>query len=268
MGGPVPLGYDVVERKLVVSEKESKLVRHIMQRYVDLGSVKELIEELDRDGYRTKIQNRKSTGHRGGCPFRRGTLYHLLANRIYLGEIVHKGTGYPGEHKPVISTQLWDQVQDALAVRSQGGTSRSPAKWPSLLTGLIVDGEGRAMSPSHANKGKKRYRYYITRPDQLDSTPAWRVSAYDLERLVCSELIRFLKDQHRIQNVVLAGHANVQQLRQAFKCAEDAAVTLESGVASEKQRLLRSILDKAQLREDGIAIHIEPTALRTLLGTD
>jgi site-specific DNA recombinase len=136
MGGPVPLGYDVVERKLVPNEQEAKTVRHIMQRYVELGSVKSLIAELDAQDYRTKIQIRTSTANKGGCQFRRGTLYHLLSNRIYLGEIVHKGASYPGEHDAIVPRELWDRVQAALADRSQGGTSRHGAKHPSLLIGM------------------------------------------------------------------------------------------------------------------------------------
>ena len=96
MGGPVPLGYEVRDRKLVVHEGEADLVRHIMRRYLALGSVRELIDELRRDGHRTKRQVRTSGPHRGGAPFRRGTLYHLLANRIYRGEIVHKGRNTSG----------------------------------------------------------------------------------------------------------------------------------------------------------------------------
>src|SRR5436853_580141 len=87
MGGPVPLGYDVQDRKLLVNEAEAGTVRHIMQRYCDLSSVRELVEELAAAGLRTKIQRRTSGPHRGGVPFRRGTLFHLLKNRIYLGEI-------------------------------------------------------------------------------------------------------------------------------------------------------------------------------------
>jgi len=261
MGGPVPLGYDVVERKLVENISEAKLVRHIMQRYLDLGSVKALIEELDRDGYRTKIQIRTSTANKGGCAFRRGTLYHLLANRIYLGEIVHRGIGYPGEHKPIISMQLWDQVQHALGMRSQGGTGRSPAKWPSLLIGMVVDGENRAMSPSHANKGQKRYRYYITRDDQLDGATAWRVSAHDLERLVCEQISQFLNDQHGIRNAFPQSHNDVQMLNHVLGQSQNGANVLENGSAGEKQRLLQKLVPRIQLQEDAIEICIDPSAL-------
>ena len=91
MGGPVPLGYEVQDRKLIVNETEAKQVRHIMQRYLALGTVPALVDELGREGYRTKVQRRTSGPHKGGCVYRRGTLYHLLQNRIYRGMTVHKG---------------------------------------------------------------------------------------------------------------------------------------------------------------------------------
>ena len=118
MGGPVPLGYEVRDRKLVVNEDEAEQVRHIMRRYLALGSVPALVEELRRDGYRTKVQRKSSGPHRGGCIYRRGTLYHLLSNRIYRGFIVHKGEAYPGEHEPIVDEQLWDEVRALLATNA------------------------------------------------------------------------------------------------------------------------------------------------------
>lgn len=91
MGGPVPLGYIVRDRKLIIEPVEAEQVRHIMRRYLVLGSVRVLVEELNADGYRTKVQNRTSGPHKGGRLYRRGTIYHMLANRIYRGDIVHKG---------------------------------------------------------------------------------------------------------------------------------------------------------------------------------
>src|SRR5690606_5348213 len=98
----------VQNRKLVINEAEAQLIRHIMQRYLDLGSVNELADDLNRQGYRTKIQHRASGPHRGGCMFRRGTLYHLLANRIYIGQLVHKGEFFPAEHEPIVPAHLWE----------------------------------------------------------------------------------------------------------------------------------------------------------------
>ncbi len=204
MGGPVPLGYDVQERKLVVNEAEAESVRHIMQRYLALPSVKALAEELDREGHRTKVQQRTSGPHRGGIAFRRGTLYHLLGNRIYLGEIVHKGQHYPGEHPAIVPIELWEQVQAKLAQQASGPSRRLTVRHPSPLAGRLSDGLGRPMAPSHATKGQRRYRYYITRPDAQGGEPAWRVRADDLEGLVTNQLATLLDDRSRI-----AGFASV-----------------------------------------------------------
>jgi len=266
MGGPVPLGYDVVDRKLIPNATEAQTVRHIMCRYVALGSVKALVSELARDGYRTKVQIRTSTGNKGGCPFRRGTLYHLLANRIYLGEIVHKSVGYPGEHEPIVSTELWDQVQQALAERSQCGTSKHGTKHPSLLVQLVRDGEGRLMTPSHTSKGNRRFRYYVTRPDQVEGTPAWRVNAHDLERIVCGELAKLLSDAQIVCSVV--GPTDAQQMERAILKARDLADQLSVGQSHAKQEILQNLLSGVQLGEGNIKLAIDPVKLATMLGMD
>ncbi len=192
MGGPVPLGYEVKERKLVVNEAEAELVLHLMRHYLRVESVVELADELNRQGYRTKVQQRASGPNRGGCIFRRRTLYHLLSDRIYRGMVVHRGEAHAGEHEAIVPQELWDEVQHTLAARAQGTARRLKAKEPSLMTGLLMDGEGRAMTPAHATKSASRYRYYVTRPDLIDGSPAWRVSAHDLERLVCNRIAAFL----------------------------------------------------------------------------
>ncbi|GLQ24217.1 hypothetical protein GCM10007853_20910 [Algimonas ampicilliniresistens] len=106
MGGLPPLGYDNINKQLVVNELEAKTVRHIMIRYVDLGSVRKLKGELDRDGYLTKLRTTKKQSQLGGKPFSRGHLYKLLSNPIYIGKIRHKGEVYAGQHDPIIATSL------------------------------------------------------------------------------------------------------------------------------------------------------------------
>jgi hypothetical protein len=203
MGGPVPLGYEVRERRLVVNETEAELVRHIMRRYIALGSVNELIVELATDGHRTKIQQRVSGPHRGGCPFRRGTLYHLLANRIYLGDIVHKGVAHPGEHDAIVPPDLWDAVRDKLASRGPGLIVKRDGLHRSRLAGILFDSLERPMTPNHAVKGSKRYRYYVSR-DPSPEQPSWRVSAHDVERIVRTRIEALLIDRNRIARLVVA----------------------------------------------------------------
>lgn len=110
--------------QLVAVEAEAEQVRHILRRYLEVGNVPALAEELDRDGYRTKVQQRSSGPHKGGCNYRRGTLYHLLSNRIYRGFIVHKGKAYPGEHQAIVGEELWGAVQMRLAANAAGPSRR------------------------------------------------------------------------------------------------------------------------------------------------
>jgi DNA invertase Pin-like site-specific DNA recombinase len=229
MGGPVPLGYEVKDRKLLVKPNEAEQVRHIMRRYLALCSVPALAEELEREGYRTKVQRRTSGPHKGGCVYRRGTLYHLLSNRIYRGMTVHKGQAHAGEHEPIVDEDLFDQVQQKLAENASGSSRRRKHRQPSLLTGKLFDGEGRAMTPSHATRPNKRYRYYVTRPDDVDVSPAWRVPAHDLEQLVCGSVASRLTERGSILDLQEEGEFEAAVLQQVLARADLAAATLRSG---------------------------------------
>ncbi|MDQ3540738.1 MAG: recombinase family protein [Chloroflexota bacterium] len=147
MGGPVPLGYDVQERKLIVNQAEAETVRHIFGRYLELGSVRELVAALGSEGRRTKVQNRTSGPHRGGIAFARGGVLHLLKNRTYRGEIVHKGASYPGEHELIVPELLWNAVQARLAIHDHVGNQTTRSRGSSLLTSLLYDGWGDACRP-------------------------------------------------------------------------------------------------------------------------
>ena len=264
MGGPVPLGYAVENRRLVVVPAEADQVRQIYQRYLELNSVVELAEDLNRQGYRTKIQQRTSGPHRGGCLFRRGTLYHLLANPIYRGKIVHKGEVFEGEHEAIVSLELWNDVHATLRANASGSSKRLKVTQPSLLVGLLTDGEGRAMTPSHATKPGKRYRYYVTRPDQLEGEPAWRVSAHDLEGLVCSNIAGLLTDQQAM--LKLAGDQDAQAAQRQLAEADLAAARLRSGTAHTRASLLEALRPSIRLSNDSIDISLERPRLADTLG--
>ena len=266
MGGTVPLGYEVDNRRLVINDSEAELVRHIYQSYLTSVSVVELAGDLNRQGHRTKLQQRSSGPHRGSCEFRRGTLYHLLSNRIYRGMIVNKGEVHPGEHPAIIEQDLWDLVQVKLAANASGTSRRLRSQQPSLLVGLVFDGEGRAMTPSHATKPGKRYRYYVTRSDQLDDAPAWRVSAHDLERLVCDELSRHLGDQQMLCDLTLGAPADVIQTMLAQ--ADLTAATLRSGPASERAKLCAALITRIDLHEEGIDLTLDNAVMGKALGLE
>ena len=163
MGGLPSLGYDVQNRKLVVNEEEAGTVAHIFRRYVELRSVRVLQEELDVAGIRSKRRILADGTPFGGQKLSRGALYLMLQNRIYRGEITHKGNAYPGEHQPIVDEVLWDQVQAILAENRVDRATGADAKQPSLLAGLIFDESGERLTPSHAVKKGTRYRYYVSR---------------------------------------------------------------------------------------------------------
>jgi site-specific DNA recombinase len=186
MGGVVPLGYRVESRKLLVNETEAEQVRILFQRYLEIGSVPRLQEELRRSGFVTR-QRRLSSGRViGGIPFTNGPLGHLLRNRVYLGEIKHKGKTYPGEHEAIISREVFEAVQARLAQNERG-----ERRWwgsEALLIGRIYDDRGNRMTPAHANKGGARYRYYVSQAllqrRQESAGSASRVPAPELEQVV------------------------------------------------------------------------------------
>jgi site-specific DNA recombinase len=139
MGGLPSLGYDVQNRKLVVNEEEARTVVHVFRRYVQLRSVRALRAELDAAGIRSKRRILADGTPSGGQKLSRGALYLMLQNRIYLGEITHKGNAYPAEHQPIVDKVLWDQVQAILAENRIHRDTGANAKQPSPLAGLIFD---------------------------------------------------------------------------------------------------------------------------------
>jgi site-specific DNA recombinase len=191
VGGPVPLGYAAVDKKIRVVPNEAEAVRTIFARYLQLGSVRALAEDLDRRGIRSKPR-RLSTGRTiGGGRFGVGALAHLLKNRFYIGEVVYRGAVHRGAHEPILDSALFAAVQGKLA--AQGVARRCRLRGPSaLLTGRIFDEYGNRMSPTHANKGGARYRYYISqavlqkKPQAPGSVS--RVPAAELETLVLAAL--------------------------------------------------------------------------------
>src|SRR5277367_5494914 len=163
MGGLVPLGYEVRDRQLAVIESEATRVRHIFERYCDLGSVRLLKQALDFDGLRSKLRISSNGSRSGEKSFSRGALYTLLRNPIYVGEVRHKDARYQGQHQPLVERSMWDKAQELLHLHSIRVDGKPSGSMSSPLIGRLFDEEGERLTPSHAVKGKRRYRYYVSR---------------------------------------------------------------------------------------------------------
>ncbi len=199
VGGPVPLGYRSIAKKLVVVEEEAEQVRTIFRRYLALGSIGLLIEDLHRCGVRPRPRVGRD-GTINPTRFLVGPLAYLLKNRFYIGEVVYRGEVHPGEQQPIVEKDLFEAVQAKLKDRAVTRKLRQ-SRSPSFLSGLLYDDRGNLMSPSHANKKGVRYRYYVSqavlqkRKDEAGGIA--RVAAPDIEELVVAALRHQVEDIDR-----------------------------------------------------------------------
>jgi len=181
MGGTVPWGYDVQDRKLVINKSEAKTVRLLFERFIEIGSATVLARELRADGVTSKQ----------GKPISKGYLYRLLNNRVYIGEAVHKGDSYPGQHKGIIPRKLWDKVHGILTESPRKRACNTRAQTPALLKGLLWGPDGAAFSPTHTRKKNRLYRYYVSQTilrHGAGMCPVGRVPAAEIEAAVINQL--------------------------------------------------------------------------------
>ncbi len=201
MGGRVPLGYDVVNKQLVVNEAEAAIVRQLFEMYLQLKSVPKLKDECDRLGLKTKVQHQQNGKTVGGKSFSRGHLYTLLTKPLYIGQVVHRGTIYPGQHQAIVDPDVFDQVQALINANAPDRKQAANQSSPHLLTGLLFDETGDALSPTHATKKGKRYRYYTSH--RLKSAGAsrsggWRLAADQIENAVLAVIRDHLSNQSKL----------------------------------------------------------------------
>jgi site-specific DNA recombinase len=163
MGGTPPIGYKPAGRTLEIVDEHAEIIRHVFRTYREVGTVRALIDRLTAENVFTP-QRRTANGRVfGGGRFSRGQLYGMLKNPIYVGEIVHYGRIHAGQHLPIIDRDLWNRVQKQLADHVPGQRQGKRIEHPSLLAGLVVDQLGAPLIATHACKGKRRYRYYVSR---------------------------------------------------------------------------------------------------------
>jgi DNA invertase Pin-like site-specific DNA recombinase len=267
MGGAPPLGYRAQDRKLVTVDSEAEIVRFIFCRYAELGSVRLLTEEFEAQGIKSKSRTSASGRISGGKPFSRGALYVMLQNRIYRGEIVHKEQSHPGEHMPIIDQPLWDAVQAQLASNAAERNSGARTRQPSLLAGMLFDGDGNRMTPSHAVKKGTRYRYYVSRPlitkDQTDGFAGLRIPAGEIEQLVTSRVRQWLLDPSSIYKAIRLSDPSMQS-RLIERAAEIGKTWLE--LPGTRQRaFLTDLIERIDVGANQIDIRLRLGRLSALL---
>jgi len=256
VGGLVPLGYEVRNRQLAIQPSAAETVREIFRRYCELGSVRLLKDELDRRGIRSKVRVAGNGKRSGGESFSRGALYTLLGNPIYIGEVRHKGTRHPGLHEAIIERALWDKTDALLhahAGRARGKTTKS---MPSPLLGKLFDESGGPLTPSHAVKGTRRYRYYVSRTlitgTAKQTERGWRIPAAELERSVAAAVRTILDDRAGIVAEIERPDWSTAQTRSMLDLASSFSERLRSEASAAEALAL--VVDRIELRDDGIRL--------------
>ena len=255
MGGCPPLGYDARDHQLLVNEAEAETVRDIFQRYLRLGSVRLLKRELDRDGIRSKRRISAGGQQSGGRAFARGALYNLLSNPIYIGEIRHKGTSYPGQHQPIVERDVWERV--ARQLRQRKGRRGVPSSGsPSLLTGKLFDEQGEGLTPTHTKKGQRRYRYYVSRTLLKGAgTEGWRLAAAELETIVMVATRRMLDDQKLLLEAAEQHQLDAAGISALLRGAHTRSAQIQA--ATDPGEHLSALVEQVELRSESIVVSLQ-----------
>jgi hypothetical protein len=258
MGGFVPLGYDVKDRKLIVNEGEAATVRMIFERFTKIGSATTLVRALRAEGI---------AGKRGKL-IDKGYLYKLLNNRIYVGEAVHKGTAYPGEHEAIVDRALWDKVRSILQESPRQRAANTRNQTPALLRGLIFGVNGVAMTPTMTKKGSRLYRYYVSMDvirnrDSDAATGPQRLSAGVVEGAVVQEIRTLIRTSEIAARTITAVRQKAPELdeRNVIAALDEFDALWDSLFPAEQARILCLLVQRVSVSPEGIAVDIRTEGL-------
>ncbi|MFO0498272.1 MAG: recombinase family protein [Betaproteobacteria bacterium] len=262
MGGYVPLGYDVRDRKLIINEPEAATVRMIFKRFVAIGSATKLAKALVSESVRTK----------SGRPVDKGYIYRLLNSRVYLGEATHKDASYPGEHAPIIDRSLWDKVHTILQTSPRLRAANARARTPALLKGLIFTETGCAMTPAFTKKGTRLYRYYVSmdviRSRALDESPGpLRLPAPMVEDAVIGEIHRMIRAPEITARTIAALRRDGVKVEEAAVVATLAGFERLWGALypAEQGRIVQLLVERITVGTNGIAVDLRKEGLGLVL---
>lgn len=267
MGGTPPLGYDVCERKLIINEQEAALVRDIFARYGETGSAAQLVRELQIEGHTTKVWVAQNGRRHEGKVIDQQFLFTLLRNRLYLGEMTHKGKSFPGQHEAIVTPELWAAVHAHVDGRKQGPRIQYK-KEPALLNGLLYAPDGQRMLPTFTQKKNgKRYHYYVPYLEKRQSAGATYDStqpkigtlpAAEIESAVLAQVHQALQKPEMVvgvwkANMALPQRQNLDEPTVLVAMRQISAVW-ENLFPIEQNRIMRLLIERIQLHVDGLDI--------------
>ncbi len=269
MGGVVPLGYDAVDRKLIPNEAEAETIRTLFRFYLKHGNVRLVKQEADRLDLRTKARQPGNGQRCGEAAFTRGHIYKLLANPIYIGDVVHKGERFVGEHEALIDRKTWDAVEQRLRHNAVDRHSLSNTQTQSLLMGLFIDENGERLVPTYANKNGRRYRYYISKSlkeKSGDADNGWRLPARAIEEAVIQGIGTWLGDKPRLNDALGLEQFQPGLLKTILSNATRLNNQLAGAGQAELREFLLTTVDHVALHRDRICVVLRAGAVSDMIG--
>nr|WP_283777794.1 recombinase family protein [Sansalvadorimonas sp. 2012CJ34-2] len=267
MGGAVPLGYEVHDRKLVVNRSEKKIVQIIFETFIETKSLTETCYQVNDMGFRTKLYRRRNGSTWGGKPFVKSTLRKLLTNKIYLGLIHHKGEWYPGQHSAILDQSLWDRTEAVF--KTNRSLRRTESRWrhsPAFLRGLLYGPDGKALTPTSGRRRGKRYRYYTTstalkagyRKKILLPLPA-----EPLERLVIQEVAELINQPELLLQIHQHGLKSESTLSydQTVQALQTLRTIWQELFPNEQQRIAQLLIERIDVRDTGLTLRFHSEGL-------
>ena len=265
MGGTTPIGYRAAGRTLAIVDEDAELIRRIFARYLELGNIRLLQNELQSLGVIKPVRLSTTGRPHGGAPFNRSELYNLLSNRVYVGDIVHKDKHWPGLHPPIIDPGTFERAQQLISRHVKGDRSPETAAERSLLPGRIVADTGEPLIATHTCKKtpscSRRYRYYVSRSLHLGERRrgGMRIPALELEQVVVSRLVEML------ENPIISSESNsglsAIVTQGAVQRSERLAATLRSRRIDHHRPLVRSLVRQVIVGESSLTILVDWAAL-------
>jgi DNA invertase Pin-like site-specific DNA recombinase len=267
MGGVVPLGYRVENRKLIIDEREAATIRWLFSRYLELRSVRALVDEAKEQQLIGRTREADDGSPIPVTTFGRGNLYHLLSNPIYIGKIKHRDNAYDGEHEAIIASDVFAAAQALLQSQAPQRRQAKNAEDVHLLTGMLFDEVGDKLRATHAATRGTRYRYYVSKElieGRKKNETGWRLPAREIESLVEHQLSRVLQDRPQLADWIQR-FAPATSITAALDHAPDVLRELCGSEAGRRRSIIRAMVKRMTLGRGELKLEVDPQGLVALI---
>lgn len=268
-GGLAPFGYDYLHGELQVVEVEAEIVRFIFAAFLQHGTYTAAMTAVREAGLRSSCKTSRNGTMRGGKPMSPGSVYNILRNPIYVGEIRGHDRTWPGRHAPIIDRTTWDAACALAATRTRKGPDALGTNH--ILAGILWDDLGRHMLLDLNWADGRPYHFYVSSNaqwSQAEYQRAYRSRADRLDAVALAALGSFLGDRGRLRVALRMHGLHDEDLDRLVLCGTTAASRLLKFPADRCEALFAALFVRIEVSPDALAMHVRLIELRRFLEWD